>query len=695
MQLPFFSKKAAPQEDYFGLLFKNNGAVGFIYQLQKNKVSIAAQDSITYSNGWENILEDIDKLISKLETQSATQVNKVIFFLHSYLVDQTTQEIKNPYKDIIKNVAKSLELKPLGFIELHEAIKEFIKKREQAPLNAIFVELDSSHLSICVYKGDRLILSRHTPRTDDLADDIMDVFSQNVIDSHLPSKMIVYGSVQEEEIDNLKSFQWDSKLFIQTPRIEYVEEKQVYQELQVVFADQITVSPTSDDKRPDEKEEEGSMVLGFTIGEDIALHPELKPEEDDLVDKAGVDNNPRLSEGFKMDSFFTNFFNKLKLPSMRIQNKGGLFVVFMIIVIIIGGFLAFEFFLHKIAITVVVPSKSIAKTIDLTLEIGTSAKDLMIASKNTTIDISDETKATGVRETGQKAKGQVIIYNFDNQEKTLDKGTQISLKNLSFLLDQEVSVASSSGVSSDGTKQAGKSKVGATAGEIGSEYNIDKDKEMQIADLPESLYLAVSDTAFTGGSKTKVTIVAKKDLDGLEESVLVKAKKEGPSIVKKQQKPGFNILSGLTEYSISDSTYSKEISEESNIVALRAKVEAAYYEYEDAPFKERLLSKLKAEVPSGYRLEPDKLTYTIESADKMEEQIDIKVDIRDNAVKDIPKAELLSKIRAKTNGQLEGILSQNFQVSAYMVDKIFPPLPIFSAWTPLFTKNIEVTISSK
>ena len=380
---------------------------------------------------------------------------------------------------------------------------------------------------------------------------------------------------------------------------------------------------------------------------------------------------------------------------MRIQNKGGLFVVFMIIVIIIGGFLAFEFFLHKIAITVVVPSKSIAKTIDLTLEIGTSAKDLMIASKNTTIDISDETKATGVRETGQKAKGQVIIYNFDNQEKTLDKGTQISLKNLSFLLDQEVSVASSSGVSSDGTKQAGKSKVGATAGEIGSEYNIDKDKEMQIADLPESLYLAVSDTAFTGGSKTKVTIVAKKDLDGLEESVLVKAKKEGPSIVKKQQKPGFNILSGLTEYSISDSTYSKEISEESNIVALRAKVEAAYYEYEDAPFKERLLSKLKAEVPSGYRLEPDKLTYTIESADKMEEQIDIKVDIRDNAVKDIPKAELLSKIRAKTNGQLEGILSQNFQVSAYMVDKIFPPLPIFSAWTPLFTKNIEVTISSK
>lgn len=693
MGFPSFFFKKKQKKYYFGLYLKSESATGFVFQEENSNISILMQQTVPYSNGWEQILEDSDTLISELENKAGEPLDEVIFFLPSYFVDISTGDIKRQYKDIIKNISKTLELKPLGFIELHEAVKNVLQKRNQEPLNTVFVEMDSAHGVIYGYKGGKSILTHQTARSDDLVEDLTEAF-KTVESGLLPAKITLYGSgdlLSQAKI--LESAVWAKETFLHPPQIEVIKEQELPETFRTVFAEQVFSNSATDAAQPGPSAgpapdtEHHEEILGFVVGEDIRDIEPPPPTVDFAEDSSVGQSKQPFKFNFSMPGISLPF--KLGMP----QKKGGIVMAVLVLIIFVGGFFAFEYFLHKMKITVYLPAEEFEKTIDLSAPVSkTGDNNFYVKLSEVSKPLVEETKTTGEQEVGQKAKGSVVISNAGNSEKTVTKATEVTYGELVYVFDQDVKVVAGK-ITTGGDVQAGKTKTTVTASKIGSEYNIEKGKQLKIAGSSDSLY-AVAEEAFTGGTKKKVKTVARVDIDKLKTSASAKAKAEGQSQLKNVSS-GEQVLGDLTKIDVEDPQYSKEIGEEGDVLGLKAKANIEYYTYPVDTFKDALISSLTADAPEGFTVQSDKIDYKVKRAKKTNNTVTLSVDTKVDLVKDIPKDELAKKIAGKSSSQVSDIVRKEYQALETSIDDASPTTVFFGNWTPLFDKNISVTISSK
>src|SRR3990167_6457138 len=119
IKLPFnfFNKSNSHENDYLGLLLKEKEGILFLIRIVDNSTNIIAKERFTFSNNWDNLVEDIDEVLYRLELKGFKSPEKSIFFVYSNLVDKYKREIKKTYILKIEEIVKNLELKPLGYIE--------------------------------------------------------------------------------------------------------------------------------------------------------------------------------------------------------------------------------------------------------------------------------------------------------------------------------------------------------------------------------------------------------------------------------------------------------------------------------------------------------------------------------------------------------------------------------------------------
>ena len=149
IKLPFnfFNKSNSHENDYLGLLLKEKEGILFLIRIVDNSTNIIAKERFTFSNNWDNLVEDIDEVLYRLELKGFKSPAKCIFFVYSNLVDKYKREIKKAYILKIKEIVKNLELKPLGYIEIHDAVIDFINTKETTPISAILIEINNSLLN--------------------------------------------------------------------------------------------------------------------------------------------------------------------------------------------------------------------------------------------------------------------------------------------------------------------------------------------------------------------------------------------------------------------------------------------------------------------------------------------------------------------------------------------------------------------
>ena len=127
------------ENDYLGLLLKEKEGIVFIIRLTNTNTNIIAKERFVYSNNWDNLVEDIDEVLYRLELKGFKSPEKSIFFVYSNLVDKYKREIKKIYLLKIKEIVKNLEFKPLGYIEIHDAVIDLITSKEGVPLSTILI----------------------------------------------------------------------------------------------------------------------------------------------------------------------------------------------------------------------------------------------------------------------------------------------------------------------------------------------------------------------------------------------------------------------------------------------------------------------------------------------------------------------------------------------------------------------------
>lgn len=726
----FKGKKQDDKESYFGLFLRGESAVGFIFEIVDNTVSLIAKEKIQYKNGFEEVVDDVDELLAILEAETKLHVSQCIFFTYSYFIDQETGEIKEQYKQVMKQISKELDLKPLGFIECHESVKSMLEKAETTPLNSVMTEIDSTHVSMYVYKGGKLIYKDESARTDSVVDDIAEMIDKRKDQYLLPSKMVLYGSSSlEKEAAEIKAHSWKDDAFIQAPRVTVLSSEDVLKGLSNTFMEQIKSDinqnvvieeedPEFDDNVPSKEEaelkknlkddtysaEEIPIVAAAdkkVVSRPVVAKDDGIPDEAEKVgflvgeDIAEVEAPVELNtkKGFTVD---VSFVKNLKLPRIKFSGKKkpkiAIFVGVTMLLLLAGAAYA-EYLFHKAVIEVYVPASEVSDEISLTGDMeGDVAGTFSIRTSTSSADVKDEVATTGQREVGEKAKGTVILNNFEDRAISYSAGTKISVDGKTFILDSDVTIASAS--SSVTTIQAQTKEAGVTAESIGPEYNIEKDKTMSVAGAP-SRNIAVSKTSFSGGTKKQLKTISRKDIETLEKRVLEQSKK-----LTQQQKnadipEGMEALPTLTEVSISSAKYSGEVGQEAERVSVNAKVSITSYLVDKSLLKKEIATRLEPDVPNGFKLDTDNLEFKLNEATKEDGEINVDVLGLASAVKVVDKNKILEVMPGKSADQVKEILKEKYDVEDMVVKENITPIFPLSSLLPFQKSNITIDIKSR
>jgi hypothetical protein len=126
--------------------------------------------------------------------------------------------------------------------------------------------------------------------------------------------------------------------------------------------------------------------------------------------------------------------------------------------------------------------------------------------------------ATGTKEVGDKAKGEVYFQNCESPDAvTVPSGTGISAGGKTYITQAAATVPGGQGNWLSGCIPGKSGAVMVVAQDIGEDYNVDKDTRFNVAghsnSSSTSYFRAVASTNIDGGSKKDVTVVSKADID--------------------------------------------------------------------------------------------------------------------------------------------------------------------------------------
>lgn len=679
MKLPFFSQNHKENEVYLGIFLKQSKGTIFVFEKNGSQLITTNKINFSYTNGWENLAEDIDEVLFQIEKKSANKsikLKKTIFFVYSHLVDEKTGEIKKPYLEKIKQLVKVLDLEAMGYIEVVEAVNYFFQKKDDTSLTSVLLELDDDQLTFFIYKSGTLEYKKTIARTDDIIEDFIEVSRDIKGKMIFPSRVIIYDSENlDDTIVLFVSHRWEKEYFVQMPKITVLREDQLHEGLRMLFDSQINKTVESSVDQPvrgENAQTNQSQTFGFIIGEDIEEKKLL--EEDEKKEKS-----PNKKIHWPK---FAIFFPKVSLSNFKFLNlsKGKLTVIIGLIIIFLSLFIN-EYFYHKAELTIFLPKKIIEKTLIESI-------DYKIASS--TASFSETLTTSGKKDIGEKARGVITIHNFDDQEKAFSKGTVLTASNLKFILDTDVKVASATLAADGSAKLPGKKDATIVASDIGPESNLPKGTKFKIDDLPINNYFAIGANNLTGGTKKQISTVSSADIAALENKILEKAKKENNANLFSANDA---LLPELSQVDFKEKKFSAELGEEANSVSLNAKVSLTYYAYDKNNLLAILQDNLKDELDQGYSLEKNNINYKIKSLKKENDQLKLTIEVKAKAIKKIDQDKLVSDILGKNQKTLELILKDDYQVGGFEIINN-QSLPFLKGYLPFFRQNINLKISS-
>jgi hypothetical protein len=267
-----FQKKPQVQEFYLSLLLSQDAVAGATWQIGEHGVPLiaAASGKDLPSDSWEERIKASDTVLTSVEQKSGATatINNVIFGLPAVYLT-ADGDILPDIRPFIKKLTRVLELAPLGFVALHQAIIHKMKHDEGVPPTVILVEVSSKAVTITVYKIGAMVGQETKPHQNNYVEVVEDILRGFKHLEVLPSRMLLVGTDKDRLEDvkrELLKYPWPNKVnFMHFPKIELLAEHAPI--LAVSFA--------------------GANELAHALGKDIT-----EPETPTTLPDAGPDITP-------------------------------------------------------------------------------------------------------------------------------------------------------------------------------------------------------------------------------------------------------------------------------------------------------------------------------------------------------------------------------------------------------------------
>ena len=685
----------------------------------------------------------IASAIANLPEIFGKQPTKVILGLPEFWVEG--QAIRKEKLEILQTVCKKLLLKPLGFVVTPEAIAHFLKKEEGGSSSLILVSIGESEITVSLILQGKFLGSKVVGRSNSLALDLEEGLLRFNLESALPARIMLLGGKDlEEERQTLISYPWvapdNGKKFgfLQFPKVEIAKEN--FEMASVVLAGshelgdsekEISSPPPETKELPlpeNVVEEDSSSILseedfGFVKGKDIALvvPPEETIKEEPKEEFAGgiEQKEPERAELNNEGSLLlktssrTSFFKKFKFslaPRKIISllksflaffSKKGFLIIFIVLAALLGIILLVFTKIAKSEVKLVVQGQKIEKEFEFTVlpgQTGVDAEKMILPGREISVELSGSKSSDvkGKKTVGDKAKGEISIYNGTDKPKTLAKGTIFKGPGgLKFTIPSEVVVpAKTTDLNAlPPTDKWGEKKVSAEAADIGNQYNIAANSSLSLESLSSSssAFLVKNLTAFSGGTSREIQAVSKEDRDSLGKQIASELEGKASEEIKSKISEGDHLLADSIKLKSKVDQFDGEAGDEASTLSVEGKYvfSAVYFKKED--FKilvDKLISSL---IQEGYQKEPFKEEESFSAKDESKGIYNALV--KEEFLPNIEADKVTQELKAKRFSQGQAYLKTLPNVAG--IEIFFKP-EIFSflKFFPLEGKNIDVKMQA-
>lgn len=686
------NKPEPEKKEYFFALEIDTGRVkSAIWTIESDQSQLLSLGEIVDWEKEEEIIEAVDtSLSSAIEkltpAQEGQEPEKIIFGLSSEWLEEN--KITPAKAEILKKISQKLELTPLGFVVIPEAIAHWLKKLEGVPLNGVLIGLGKKKITVSLVEAGRVMETNLVVRSENLGADLTEGLSRSGKEGPFPARILLYDHEEklEEARQELINWSWpDEKVnFLHLPKVEILsadfdiksivlasasqiaevkgmkettaaaiipstereevaepKEEEVVEEEKLEEKEEMAEvsEPETEEAKPGAVEEieekEPENLFGFVKNQDISQispYPE-EPVEELVIPSSEEKPTPvfkpkfdyfqnKLSffKGLNLGGFFSSFRETLSQRGLAVFLLTG-----FILLVLLAGLWSLYWFLPKANIILTVKPKVLEKdfTIKLDPSLTTADKENLILPASeiqATVEGEKEANTTGTKLVGDKAKGEVTIFNATTQGRTFAKGTIISSPaGIEFSLDESVSVASKSGTAAD--SESGKSKVKVTAVEIGSEGNLAAGSEFSVSNLAKSDFVAKNEGGFSEGSSREVQVVAKEDEDKLLTELQKELEEKALDDLKTKLISGQKLVEESLTSRVAEKTFSKKVDEEADKVSLKLEVKTTALSFQEDEFKQLAEVEIRSLVPSDFDYNPDKTEIEFEAQTSTQKDI--------------------------------------------------------------------------
>ncbi len=656
---------------------------------------------------WE---EDEKKLLkniqaSQKECQSAikdvSSPTEAVFVFSPFWIN-SQGELLQSRKELLKSVCQQTDLKPLGFLVGDEVFSQFFD-------DFVAVYLGQEHLRVTVVKNQEVKTRQELENGDQFEiKDVSILLKKIDSDIILPENLVFWGNLNKRAESELVDYDWqESGPFTEKPNLRILFWPETFKYISQLILKQgggssepISEKVIEADEKDEDKED---LPFGFVNG-DLAENQEAETKKEEQPSEPST-SQPEVEEEkeeeikpkYKKQFSLKGVIPQFSLPQLP-KFKSKRFLMFIPPLLVgLALILGASWYFSKLDLEVYVTAKEIEKVEEVVL--NPEAEELEVESGVVPVDIvitelsgQATTTTSGEKLIGEKAKGEITIFNRTEERETFDAGTElIGPGELGFVLDDKVTVASKSADLTSGVDRWGEVKAKITAADIGAEYNLAADSVFTIGGYSRTEFLAKNENDLQGGTSRQVQAVDEEDQNklrqqlksDLEEKILAKLKNEIDNL---------RLIEGSIRTSIASESFSADVGEEKDELGLELKLEGQAVQLDEEKLKDLAQTVLSEEIEEGFILPSDSIEVEFNPDEESDQEaIKGELKMKGKLYPEIDKQEMGKAIAGKSKQTAKRIIRGYPRVYRFS-DQLTPGI---IGWWPFYPPqegNITVRI---
>ncbi len=723
--LPFLSG-SQEAEYFFALNISNRDLKASIWGVTGKYLKIINTVKVPVK-GDDDLIEAGNRALDLCLGNFPVEPTKILFGVpDSWLQDDN---LKETHANFLKHLTEELDVEPIAYVSTSHAVSHFLQKQTGVPTTAILVEI-ADPLNVTLVKGGKILGSRTVKRGNDLPIDIETALHSFTEVEVLPSKIVLYGSGDLNKLkEEITSFNWMSSLpFLHLPKIDILDENAPIEAISLAGASEIdpdvifnphrTVEmpragtpahrmPVSEpevrNRRGEFASRELSRVAPGEEGEILGSQPApMRYQQRAGALAGGIEGTFHQREN-QIAGLLGGWLNKplafLRARGINIKIPGGKYgqVGILAIIVLVVLLLGFMFLPHA-TIKIYVDPRVLERDEQVTADPNATTVDQaqkIIPGKivETDIEGNQTGNATGTKQVGDPAKGEITIYNKSASARSFSQGTVfVGPNNLKFTLDSNVNNIASP---SADTGTWGTATANVTASQIGPDSNLPAGTQLQVQGQAVSDFGAKVNSGLSGGTSKNVTVVTSDDQKKLLASLASSLRSQAQTKLQGKLSGDEKILSEALDENIVSTNYSKKAGDQASSFSLDLVIHYKGTAYSDNDLKSMVSQLVQTNVPPGFKLD---LADTTTTADVSKLEPDGKLiflaRFQANLIPVLDETSIKNQIKGKTTAQAQDIIKGIDNVIGSNIS-IHPSLPGPLSVIPWLSQNINIDVTTK